>query len=264
MVMGIVNLSANSFSGDGLPDPDEAVQRARELITEGAEIIDIGAESARTGARPMSEQEEIERLSRFLERWSGGALLSINTWRPAVARAALALGGEILNDISGLPTAENAHICAESGAALLIMHIVGEPKVAHTHVRHPDVMGALDEFFQRKIALALGAGMHPEALLLDPGIDFAKQRPDNLRVLRELRRLQHFGRPVLLAASRKTVIGEVLGLPNARDRDAGTVACIVQGMLQGAQIFRVHNVRAAVQTIRAITAISTPETESRD
>jgi dihydropteroate synthase len=181
--------------------------------------------------------------------------LSINTWRPAVVRAVLARGGDLLNDISGLPTDENARVCADTGAALLIMHSIGEPKVRHTHVRYEDVMSELERFFAEKIALAERAGVALEALLIDPGIDFAKQRADNVRIFRELDRLSRFDRPFLLPVSRKTFIGEVLGIAEPAARDAGTVACIVQGMLKGASIFRVHNVRAAVQTIRMITAV---------
>ena len=255
LIMGIVNLSMDSFSGDGLADVEAALAKARGLAADGAEIIDIGAESARTNRAPISEEEEAAQLVRFIGRWDGGGLLSINTWRPAVARAALAAGGHILNDIGALPTDENARICAETGAALLIMHSVGVPKVAHTHVGYDDVMTRLDEFFSEKIALAERAGVPRDALILDPGIDFAKQRADNLRIYRELDRLAHFARPILLPVSRKTVIGDVLGIANPAERDAGTVACIVQGMLRGAAIFRVHNVRAAAQAVRMIAAV---------
>ena len=255
LIMGIVNLSVDSFSGDGLADVDAALEKARSLIADGAEIIDIGAESARTNRAPISEEEEAAQLVRFIERWDGGGLLSINTWRPAVARAALAAGGDILNDISALPTDENARICAATGAALLIMHSIGVPKVAHTHVGYDDVIARLDAFFAEKIALAERAGVPRDALILDPGIDFAKQRADNLRIYRELEHFARFDRPILLPVSRKTVIGDVLGLPSPADRDAGTVACIVQGMLRGAAIFRVHNVRAAAQAVRMIAAV---------
>lgn len=253
--MGIVNLSADSFSGDGCFSVEAALVRAREMIADGAEIIDIGAESARTNRPPIGEKEEAAMLCKFIRRWDGGGMLSINTWRPAVARAALACGGHWLNDIGGLPSRENAALCAETGAALLIMHSVGAPKVPHTRVGYEDIMLRLDEFFAEKIALAESAGLSREAIVLDPGIDFAKQRDDNLRIFRELDRLQKFARPILLPVSRKTVIGEVLGIPNPAERDAGTVACIVQGMLKGASIFRVHNVRAAVQAIRMIEAV---------
>ena len=258
LVMGIINLVEDSFSGDGIADPGTALERARQMIADGADIIDAGGESAGTKRGAMSEQEEIDRLCPFIEKFlalENPPPLSINTWRPGVARAALAIGGDILNDIGALPTDENARICAERGAALLIMHSVGEPKVKHTHIRYDDVMRTLDEFFEEKIALAMAAGVPRDAIIIDPGIDFAKQRDDNLRIYRELSRLEKFGRPILLPVSRKTVIGEVLGIADAKERDAGTVACIVSGMLRGASIFRVHNVRAAAQAVRMVEAV---------
>ena len=255
LLMGIVNLVADSFSGDGIVEIDRAVERAREMVAEGADIIDIGAESARTNRAAMSEEAEAAQLIRFIERWDARVLLSINTWRPAVARAALAVGGHLLNDIGGLPTDENARICAATGAALLIMHSVGEPKVPHTHVGYDDIMERLDIFFSKKIALAEAAGVSRDAILLDPGIDFAKQRADNLRIYRDLDRLKKFERPILLPISRKSVIGQTLGIKNPADRDAGTIACLVQGMLRGANIFRVHHVRAAAQAVRVIEAV---------
>ena len=254
LVMGIVNLVADSFSGDGITEIDAALAHARELVAHGADIVDIGAESARTNRKALPPAEEAAQLVRFIERWDVNVPLSINTWRPEVARIALAAGGVMLNDIGGLPTDENARICAETGAALLIMHTVGTPKVPHTHVGYADVMRSLDEFFAEKIALAENAGVPRDAIVLDPGIDFAKQCDDNLLIYRKLERLHRFGRPVLLPVSRKTVIGDVLDLLPA-ERDAGTVACITAGFLRGAQIFRVHNVRAAVQSLRMLEAV---------
>lgn len=256
--MGIVNLSADSFSGDGFADIDAALARAREQIADGADIIDVGAESARTNRGPISVEEEADRFSRFIEGWKklalSPALLSLNTWRPEVVRAVLPKGGDILNDIGGLATDDNARLCAEHGAALVVMHTVGQPKVPHTHVAYDDVMQRIDTFFEDRIKVAGTAGLPRESLILDPGIDFAKQRDDNLRIYRELDALHRFERPLLVPVSRKTVIGDVLGIP-AAERDAGTIACIVTTQIRGAQIFRVHNVRAAVQSVRIVEAI---------
>jgi dihydropteroate synthase len=258
LVMGIINLVQDSFSGDGITDPELAMQRAQRMIADGADIIDVGGESAGTKRAAMGEQEEIDRFCPFIEKFLAtepATPLSINTWRPNVARAALATGGDILNDIGGLPTDENARICAKHGAALLIMHTVGEPKVKHTHVRYDDVMWTLEHFFEEKIVVAVAAGVARDAIIIDPGIDFAKQREDNLTIYRELARLQKFERPILLPVSRKTVIGDVLDITEPAKRDAGTIACIVSGMQRGASIFRVHNVRAAVQTVKTIHAV---------
>jgi dihydropteroate synthase len=256
--MGIVNLSADSFSGDGLADCGAALAHAERLLADGADIIDVGAESARTNRGPISAAEEADRLCEFIGRWRAAgrtALLSLNTWRPEVVERVLQEGGDLLNDIGGLPDERNALACARHGAALLVMHSVGVPKVPHTHVGYGDVLGALEVFFEEKLLLCDKAGLERDRILLDPGIDFAKQRDDNLRIYAGLERLHRFGRPLLLPVSRKTVIGEVLGISKASERDAGTVACIVQGMLRGAQVFRVHNVRAAVATVRTLGAV---------
>ncbi|HEY8902615.1 MAG TPA: dihydropteroate synthase [Chthoniobacterales bacterium] len=270
LVMGILNLNDDSFCDDGSLDLDWAMGRVRELVSEGADIIDVGAESARTNRQAIPEDEEIRRLTPFLARYEEALadatpadseqifppLLSVNTWRAAVANAALAIAGDLLNDMSGLPSNENALICAEAGAALLIMHTVGEPKVPHTHMAWDDVITSMCDFFAEKIDLATAAGVPRESLVLDPGIDFAKQCDDNLRLLREADRLGKFHLPVLLPVSRKSVIGQVLDLPSPNDRDPGTIACLVAGALRGATIFRVHNVRAAHQAIRALHAVA--------
>ncbi|MBL9131156.1 MAG: dihydropteroate synthase [Verrucomicrobiaceae bacterium] len=260
--MGIVNINDDSFCGDGTLDPAAALAQAEQQLREGADIIDIGAESARTNREVIGVDEEIDRLRPFLEKWPelrarfNQPLLSINTWRSDVIAEVLPHGGDIVNDISGLPDAFNAKLCAEHGAALLIMHSVGEPKVPHTHVRYENIMDALERFFEQRLVMAESVGLSRESIILDPGIDFAKQRDDNLTIYRDLERLHRFGRPVLLPVSRKTVIGDVLGVP-ALERDAGTIACISAGMSRGAQIFRVHNVKAAVQAVRMLWAVQT-------
>lgn len=266
LLMGIININDDSFSGDGKIDASWALDRARDLISQGADIIDVGAESARTNRQAISPQEELDRLAPFLERYSSlvqestprdadqyfPALLSINTWRPEVAAPALAIAGDILNDMSGLPDDRNARICADHDAALLIMHSIGEPKVPHTHVQYDDVMTSLVSFFQEKISAACQAGLPEENILLDPGIDFAKQKDDNLAIYRNLPMLQRFQRPILLPVSRKSVIGRVLDIPNPVDRDAGTAACMVAGIRRGASIFRVHNVEMAWRVTKSL------------
>ena len=249
LVMGIVNVNDDSFSGDGSLDVDVVLQQAARQAVAGADVIDFGAESARTNRRAIPVAEEVERFLGVLEgwRWMVGKLgpidgqqvwppvVSANTWRPEVVRAVLGMGVELINDMGGLPDARNARLCAQAGAALLIMHSKGEPKVAHTGQEWPDVMAELGRFFRTKVALAKTAGLRGDQLVLDPGIDFAKQREDNLVVLRDLEELHEFGRPILLPVSRKTVIGEVLGVGNPAERDAGTVACVAAGMARGGQ-----------------------------
>jgi dihydropteroate synthase len=269
--MGIVNVNDDSFSGDGTLDFEKAVALARSQVAAGADVIDVGAESARTNREAVPVAEELRRFRGFVDRWDEvwqGAeprdaaqiwppVLSANTWRPEVVEGVLKSGNvELVNDMGALPDDRNARFCAAHGAALLVMHSVGEPKIPHFQQQWGDVMGEMERFFEEKLALAEAAGLPPEAVILDPGIDFAKQREDNLTVYRELGRLQRFGRPVLVPVSRKTVIGEVLNLPDPSTRDAGTVACISAAMARGAEIFRVHHVEAAWQAVKTLDAIS--------
>jgi dihydropteroate synthase len=271
LVMGIVNVNDDSFSGDGTLDLTEAIAQARALVVAGADIIDVGAESARTNRAAVSVAEEIRRFQGFLTRWEEvwrgldprdeaqiwPPVLSANTWRSEVVAEILPIGNiELLNDMGALPDDRNARLCAAHRTALLIMHSVGEPKIPHFQQAWDDVMAAMERFFELKLNLVRDAGLPDDAVILDPGIDFAKQREDNLTVFRELARLRKFHRPILVPVSRKTVIGEVLGLPDPLDRDAGTVACISAAMTRGAQIFRVHNVPAAWQTVKTLHEIS--------
>ena len=270
LVMGIVNVNDDSFSGDGTLDFRAAVELARCQVRAGADVIDVGAESARTNRAAVPVEEEIRRFRGFLEKWEEvwsvekprdeaqvwPPVLSANTWRPEVVEGVLRMGKvELVNDMGALPDDRNARLCAAHGAALLVMHSVGEPKVPHFQQQWGDVMAAMERFFEDKLALVRSAGLSEDAVILDPGIDFAKQREDNLTVYRELARLQRFGRPVLVPVSRKTVIGEVLGLPDPRDRDAGTMACIAASMARGARMFRVHDVAAAWQAVKVLHGI---------
>jgi len=266
--MGIVNINDDSFSGDGSLDPTKARQMALDAIMAGADLIDIGAESARTNRSVISEEEEIRRLEPFLRDWpeilslageSGvkkPPLLSINTWRPGVARAVLALGGDLLNDMGGLPDPVNARICADFGCSLLIMHTVGLPKQDHSHIRYRDLWVEMLDFFEQKVAMAGSVGLDRHRLVLDPGLGFAKQPEDDLCVLARLSRLVDLGLPVLVPVSRKGFIGEVLGIPEPVDRDVGTMAACVAAMKRGAAILRVHNVKAACLARAALLAVN--------
>ena len=268
LVMGIVNVNDDSFSGDGTLDFGEAWRLAAGQVADGADVVDAGAESARTNRAAVSVEEEVRRLCGFLEAWHAGfdrlwprfadqvwpPVLSINTWRPEVVARVLPLGGDILNDMGGLPDDANARLCAAHGAALLVMHSVGSPKVPHTHVVYDDVITAVDRFFEDRLQRCAAAGLDPQATILDPGFDFAKQREDNLRLLAAVGRFRRFGRPILLPVSRKTFIGQTLGLKEPAGRDAGTIAALVAGQHRGAHIFRVHHVRAAAEAVRVVAA----------
>lgn len=269
-VMGIVNINDDSFSGDGTLVLDEALTRALRMVSEGADIIDVGAESARTNREAIAIREETDRLLPFLDAFHSACeeleprdesqlwppLLSVNTWRPEIVRSVLETGQvDIINDIGGLADDTNARLCFEYEAALLIMHTVGEPKIAHTSQVYEDIWESLDHFFADRLTRARRIGLGDDQIILDPGIDFAKQRDDNLRIYRELEKLQRYDLPILLPISRKTVIGEVLGIEDPASRDAGTLACLVRGLVARADIFRVHNVKAVADSVRVIAAI---------
>lgn len=269
-VMGIVNINDDSFSGDGTLNIDQALAQAIQMAKDGADIIDVGAESARTNREAIAVREEIDRLLPFLDAFGAACeeaeprddsqiwppLISVNTWRPEIVEAVLQAGRvDIINDIGGLTEDTNARLCFEYDAALLIMHTVGEPKIAHTEEVYEDIWESLEHFFVDRLNRARRIGLSDDQIILDPGIDFAKQRDDNLRIYRELERLQRYDLPVLLPISRKTVIGEVLGIEDPSRRDAGTVACLVRGLVARADIFRVHNVKAVADSVRVIAAI---------
>ena len=261
MVMGIININDDSFSGDGTLDQYKAMQIALEKVDQGAEIIDVGAESARTNRGPITINEEVDRLIPFIDafhsfNWNEERkkpLLSINTWRPEVTKKIVPLGIDILNDIGALNQSDNAEICAKHGSALLIMHSIGLPKEPHLGQKYENIVDEINIFFNRKIQFAESVGLKREQIILDPGIDFAKDCKDNLKILKDLNIFQKHGRPILVPVSRKTVIGEVLGIDDPNERDAGTVACSVSSILRGASILRVHNVIAASQTVRMIS-----------
>ncbi len=268
LIVGIVNINDDSFSNDGSLDIETAFTTARRMIEAGADVIDVGGESARPNRPPISIEEEIRRVRPFLGRFEEicvglrprdahqiyPPLLSINTWRPEVARALLAHGGHILNDMGALPDDANARACAETGAALLIMHSVGEPKVDHRHVRYSDVLKTVTDFFQAKIDLAQNTGVPHDSIILDPGMDFAKPCEDNLALIRNLRRLWHFERPLLLPVSRKRTISETLGGRAPAERDAGTVGLVVSCALRGANLLRVHNVDMTYASLKVLEA----------
>lgn len=269
-VMAIININDDSFSEDGSLDPDWAVARARALIEQGADIIDVGAESARTNREAIPVAQEIARLKQFCEAWPTivaqstprdstqiwPPVLSINTWRGDVVEAALSMEGELINDMSALPDDRNARLCAEAGAALLVMHSVGAPKVSHSHIRWDDVLGSMDAFFEEKIAQCLAAGLPREALIIDPGFGFAKSTQDDLTVLRELARLKRFERPILLPVGRKGFIGESLQIEKPADRDAATLACVTTGFQNGGHIFRVHDAGTCFEALKVLAAVS--------
>ena len=266
-LMGIVNASPDSFSDGGLhPDLDSQLQLSRTLLGAGADILDIGGESASTGRPPMEVGEEIERVVPLVQRVAGelGAIVSVDTYKPAVARAAILAGASIVNDVSGLRDPALADVCAETGAALVLMHTAAAPR---ERLQDPDlyedVTGEVLAFLGERVALVLSRGMDPAQLILDPGPDFAKTPAQTIRLLSEMERLHELGRPLLMAISRKDFIG-ALTRRAPRDRLPGTLAALAHGVERGAHIFRVHDVAAAADFLRVRAALSGELQPGRD
>jgi dihydropteroate synthase len=256
LVMGIVNASPESFSDGGhFATLDDQVARALELVEQGAHLIDVGGESGVTGVPAVEAEEETHRVVPLVERLvREGVLVSVDTWKPAVARAALAAGAVLINDVSGLRAPALADACAEAGAGLVVMHTRAEPKVKE-FPDYEDVVADVVEFVRERVGVALEHGVEEERIVVDPGPDFAKTPAQTVDVLRALERLAELGRPVLLAVSRKDFIGALTGRP-PREREAGTLAAIGAGVDAGAAIVRVHDVAATVDylTVRAALA----------
>jgi dihydropteroate synthase len=242
LLMGIVNASPESFSdGSEVADLAAQLRRALELTEQGADMIDVGGESGVTNADPLPPEVEIERVVPLVERLAAEDLIvSVDTWKAPVAQAALAAGAAVINDVSGLRDPLIADACAAAGAALVIMHTRSEPKKKE-FPEYDDVVQDVLAFLRERIALAAEHGLAEDHIVLDPGPDFAKTPAETIAVLQKLGSLREFRRPVLLAASRKDFIGAVTGR-KPRERLAGTLAAVGEGVDHGATILRVHDV----------------------
>jgi dihydropteroate synthase len=257
LLMGIVNASPDSFSDAGeLEDGAARVARARELAAAGARIIDVGGESAFGGRPPVPADEEIERVVPVIAAVRElDVLISVDTYKPAVAEAAIAAGAHIVNDVSGLRDPQLAELCAGAGAGLVLMHTRVAPKGTLLDPdRYADVVADVRAFLSERIAVAEAAGLHPEQLLLDPGPDFAKTPAQTVSVLRGLEAVHALGRPLLLAISNKDFVGALTGRP-PRERLAGTLAALAHGVDAGAHVLRVHDVAAAADFLRVRAAL---------
>ncbi len=242
LLMGIVNASPESFSDGGRTgDLDAQVELAHEMIDSGAHLIDVGGESGVTDRPPISPEEELDRVLPLVERLAAdGFLVSVDTWKPEVAHAVVEAGAAMINDVSGLLYPELADACASSGAALVVMHTRVRPK-EKTFPHYDDLVEDVLAFLRERIALAGEHGVAEEQIVVDPGPDFAKTPAQTVEVLRNLAALRELGRPILLAVSRKDFVG-ALTQRRPRDRLAGTLAAIGEGVDAGATILRLHDV----------------------
>lgn len=248
LLMGIVNATPDSFSDGGVQRTlSERVELAGSLLTAGADIIDIGGESGVTNRPPVEPEEEIRRVVPVIERVVGelGALVSVDTYKPAVARAAVAAGASIVNDVSGLLNPGLADVCAQTGAGLVVMHTRARPKQQlHDRAYDGRIVDDVLEFLTERTRLACERGVASEQLIVDPGPDFGKTPAQTIEVMRALPRLHELGYPVLLAASRKDFVGAIT-LRAPRQRLGGTLAAVAFGVEAGAHILRLHDIAQA-------------------
>lgn len=259
-VMGILNCTPDSFyDGGEYLSLDAAVAHARRMISEGAGLIDVGGEKAGPGD-PVSVSEEIRRVIPVIEALHSdlSVPISIDTFKPPVARAAVAAGAGIINGISGLTDPALRRIAAESGAAVVIMHIQGMPRVANPRPRYRDVVAEVREFLEQRARQCVMEGIPAERIIIDPGPGFGKTTEHDLEVLRHLAELTALPYPVLLAASRKKFIGDLLGA-GVTERLEGSLAVVAWGVLQGVKMVRVHDVRSTRRVVAMIEAVLHPE-----
>ena len=254
--MGVVNVTPDSFSDGGVNfDPDDAVATARLMVDEGAAIVDVGGESTRPGSGGVSAEEELRRVVPVLERLDG-LPLSIDTSKAEVARRALALGAELVNDVTALRgDPRMAEVVAESGAYLCLMHMQGDPRTMQADPRYDDVVDEVKAFLAERLAAAVAAGIPEQRICLDPGIGFGKTVEHNFELVRRLPDLTALGRPVVVGFSRKSSLGRLLGDPTATTGSvAASVGAAVAAYERGATLLRVHDVREHVEALAAARA----------
>jgi dihydropteroate synthase len=256
LLMGILNASPDSFSDGDRSSLEARVERGAALVDAGAELLDVGGESARGDTPPVELAEELDRVVPLVSRLAElGALVSVDTYKPAVASAAIDAGAVLVNDTSGLRDLSVADVCARTGAGLVAMHTRVEPKGTLLEPdRYDDVTADVLAFLRERMAAAVARGVDPEQLVLDPGPDFAKTPAQTVAVLRRLEELHELGRPLLLAASNKDFVGALTGR-GPRERLAGTLAAVAHGVEVGAHILRVHDVAAAADFLRVRAAL---------
>jgi dihydropteroate synthase len=256
-VMGIVNVTPDSFSDGGAHlDPDAAAAAARRMVEEGAAIVDVGGESTRPGSEGVPLDEELRRVLPVLERLEG-VPVSIDTAKSEVARRALALGAELVNDVTALRADPDlAGVVADGGAFLCLMHMQGEPRTMQADPRYDDVASEVAAFLEERLAFAVSAGIPEERVCLDPGIGFGKTAAQNFELVRRLDVLVALGRPVLVGLSRKSSLGKLFD-PEARTGTlAASLGAAVAAYERGASIFRVHDVREHIEALAAAGAIA--------
>lgn len=256
-VMGVVNNTPDSFSGDGLGgDVEKAVNRGLKMFDDGADIVDVGGESTRPGAVPVPVELEMARTVPVVERLSTirPGRVSIDTMKPEVAEAALFAGASVVNDVSGLRNPKMIEVVAEHEASVIIMHMQGEPRTMQKNPQYKDVVKDIKKYLAERILVAEAAGVSPRRIMVDPGIGFGKTVDHNLQIIAHLDELRALGKPVVIGVSRKAFIGKVSGAEQG-SRMPGSIAAAILAVAHGADVVRVHDVPETVQAIRVAQAI---------
>ena len=257
-IMGVLNRTPDSFSdGGAYTDFDAALGHARAMLAEGADILDVGGESTRPGAAPVPLEEELRRVLLLVERLAGGlgARVSVDTSKPEVMRAAVMAGAVMINDVYALRQPGALDAAAESGAAVCLMHMLGEPRTMQQDPHYEDVVREVGEFLMERVEACLAAGISRDRIVLDPGFGFGKTLEHNLALLRHLPELAELGYPLLVGLSRKSMLGTLLGGKPVEQRLHASVAAAVSAAHNGADILRVHDVGATVDALKVAMAI---------
>jgi dihydropteroate synthase len=258
-VMGVVNVTPDSFSDGGVHlDPDVAAAAARRMLDDGAAIVDVGGESTRPGSEGVGVDEELRRIVPVLERLGGEVPVSIDTAKAEVARRALELGAELVNDVTAFRADPAlAEVAAEHGAYVCLMHMQGEPRTMQRDPRYDDVVAEVAAFLEERLAFAVAHGVREDRICLDPGIGFGKTLEHNLELVRRLDVLVALGRPVLIGFSRKSSLGKLAGDPSAKTGPlSASVAAAVTAYERGATILRAHDVREHVEALAFARALA--------
>ena len=257
VVMGVLNVTPDSFSDGGRYTAHRAaIDRAAEMLAEGAAIIDVGGESTRPGAAPVAEAQELERVVPVIEALAArfDCVISVDTMKPAVMRAAVGAGAEIVNDVFALRAPGAIQAVHDSGAAAVLMHMQGEPRTMQQQPRYTDVVAEVADFLEQRLDACARAGIPRQRLLIDPGFGFGKTLDHNLRLFAGLRRFAGLGAPLLIGVSRKSMLGQLLNRPVEQRIDAG-VAAAALAAAEGAAIVRTHDVRPTVDALRFAAAL---------